>query len=165
MARMHNKHGVFVGWVEISIRDVVHQHSDLLHAIEFSLLTVIDSSDRLSGLVTAQRMVKEIEEAEFCEDALMIPTNKLAQADRRYNLFNGFDEVCFFDSKPTRAKPEDIVTVAPIRLDLEGIPESSAHWIKRANCELLLGDGIGMNFVTPNEKLATRLVDHRLPRP
>lgn len=78
----------------------------------------------------------------------------------RKGFFSGFDEIWFFAERSKGAifqlPPSNVILVGPEDLR-QGISESLANWMKISGSTLGLGNGIGLNYITPSESLASTI--------
>jgi len=51
-------------------------------------------------------------------------------------------------------KPKDVWLVAPLNLNFNELTSAISSWMQDAACKLGLGDGIGVNYVAADEKIA-----------
>lgn len=70
-------------------------------------------------------------------------------------FFTGFDEMWILSGVPERGKPQDIRITSD--RPLSALSEGLTDWMTASGCFVGLGDGIGLNFVTVDERLAMRL--------
>ena len=80
-----------------------------------------------------------------------------ARIGKEFNLFNGFDEVWLFREVPQFPKPDDVILVAPLDLREDAISHELCRWMHASGCEVGLGDGIGLNYVTREDSVAAIL--------
>jgi hypothetical protein len=88
---------------------------------------------------------------------VIVPGEIIARLGASLNLFNGFDELWCFKRPPVMAKPNSLSIASPYNVETEDLPASLSSWMAETECQLALGDGIGLNFITPQEDLAHRL--------
>lgn len=68
-------------------------------------------------------------------------------------FFNGFDEIWSFRERPTKAKPDEVRLISDRRLNNE-VPTEMDDWLLGSDLVIGLGDGVGLNYVTPHPRLA-----------
>jgi len=93
----------------------------------------------------------------FLGKGLVIPAVDFAKVADRFGLFTGFDEVWCFSETPKVMKPADFWIVSPSNIDQEDVPPALIPWMEQSGCRLGLGDGIGLNYATPDKNTAILL--------
>ena len=156
---MKKQNGLNVGWVESSIGALLRSDAHLPGRFGYVLVTSVDSSRDLSTLHEAQEITRRHPEARFVGSALLLPSSQAAEVTGAFKLFTGFDEVWWFNEAPPLPKPEDVSLVAPLNVATDEISPALVAWMKDSKCRLGLGDGIGLNFVTPDDAVA-ELLEH-----
>lgn len=151
---MRTVDNLIVGWIDTSIGLLLRADADVLERFRFVLVTSIDSAKNMSDMATAKLIVERCDGCRFLDAALVVPGAIIANIAHEFNLLNGFDEVWCFDKMPTAAKPADLWIVAPLNMDQEEAPRGLGQWMQESECRLALGDGIGLNYATPDESLA-----------
>lgn len=154
---MRSVNGLFFGWLKASIHEIIDANE--LDLCEFScvMITFVDSVRDLRQLAKAQHIVREYPSCEFVGSALSVPGSVVSNVSHEHRLFTGFDELWCFDSVPILAKPEDVVITGPQDLATEGLNEGLESWMKQSECILGIGDGIGLNYITPHDTIAEHL--------
>ena len=150
---MAKKGDCIVGWIDSSINAVL-RNANLTGRFRYVLVTSIDSSRDLPSLPEPQAIVKRYAGAGFLGDGLLLPSGRVAEVTSAFNLFTGFDEVWCFDHLPPRARPDRVSLVAPLDLSTDTLSSRVLRWMQESRCRLGLGDGIGLNFVTPDDTIA-----------
>jgi hypothetical protein len=143
------------GWIRAGVASIIDMQ--ILKQFSLSLVTSIDSETELVASTIGREIVECYSECRFFGAGIMIPGNLLTGVNNEMKLFHGFDEVWFFDAPPASPKPNDVWLVAPLNLSEERLPLPVAHWMQSSHCRLGIGDGIGLNYVTPDEKLAKHI--------
>jgi hypothetical protein len=146
--------GLLIGHVETNIRTLVSER--LFSRFASVLITSIDSMTELRGI--GQRIAELDGDCSFVGSGVVVPGQSLVRLDKTLNLFNGFDEVWCFDRTPARIKPKGAWLVAPLNLDSEPAPPELHKWMADSNCQLGLGDGIGLNFAAFRREIADEIV-------
>ena len=119
----------------------------------WALVTVVDSSRGVSDLPSIR-----IAAAAAGISAIRVGASLALRTDglrilAEDGFFNGFDEVWLFRGVPAEDKPPGIRLTSDRPLpDLP--PAELALWMAASGCRLGLGDGDGLNYVTPDEALA-----------
>jgi hypothetical protein len=144
---------LYVGWVDTSIR----AHTELLPQFGCVLVTSLDSVTNIGTTVVGRRIVDENPGCSFLGDGLVIPGTDIKRVIGRYNLFTGFDEIWCFGEKPELSKPRDVWLVAPRNIERGDLPSGLVSWMDRSRCVLGVGDGIGLNYATPDRSIAELL--------
>jgi hypothetical protein len=143
------------GWCNIHLSSIIE--TKILQNLSLSLVTSIDSETELAASKIGHRITARHPECRFLGKGIIIPCRLLPDLNNDMKIFHGFDEVWFFDSEPTVPKPNDVWLVSPLNLKENPLPLPVAHWMHNSDCRLGLGDGIGMNYVTPDGNLANQL--------
>lgn len=154
---MRNVNGVTVGWLDTSIGALLTRTDDWLSRFAFVLITSIDSNSQLRQVPAATAIIEQFRKCKFLGNGLLVPTAAMSEIAARFHLFTGFDEVWCFDEEPFSPKPVDLSIVAPLNLDIDEPPPLLSRWLEESNCRLGLGDGIGLNFATPDRETAVVL--------
>jgi hypothetical protein len=141
------------GWIGSSVALIIID-VQILKQFSLSLITSLDSETELAASKIGREIVNRYSECRFLGSGIVVPSNLLAGVNNEMKLFHGFDEVWFFDTLPAPSKPHDVSLVAPLNLSKELLPLPVIHWMQSSNCGLGIGDGIGLNYVTADEKIA-----------
>jgi hypothetical protein len=150
---------VIVGWLDTSIGTVVRHDAGALTRFAYWLVTSVDSSTDLPRNSTARAIVERYEKCAFLGQGLVLPGADAPAVAEEFDLFNGFDEVWFFQTKPEMAKSAGLSIVSPLNLGSDPVPPLLTSWMKQSGCELGLGDGIGLNYATYSEASARLIED------
>jgi hypothetical protein len=121
------------------------------------LITSIDSTTNLSDSVIGKRILAGDPACKFLGSAVIVPGKSVVRIAERMDLFNGFDELWCFDRFPSTPKMEDSWIVSPFNIETGSIPPSLVSWMAETDCKVGLGDGIGLNFATPQSEVAIML--------
>jgi hypothetical protein len=143
-----------VGWLEGSLKLLVDKDVALLGRFPIALLTSVDSTTALSSSAIGQMIVERHPRCKFLGDGIVIPDGLMVDIAKSLNLFHGFDEAWFFEAEPFLPKPKEGWLVAPLNLNFNELQPTISAWMQDTACKLGLGDGIGLNYVTPDEKIA-----------
>ena len=154
---MIRQDGYSVGWVESSIASVLRSGTELLRGFRYVLVTSIDSARELPSLLDAQVIIERHPGSQFLGGGLLLPGEAVSEISSTFGLFTGFDEIWCFADLPSSATPDDVSLVAPLNLASEAVPVAVMESMRRSRCRLGLGDGIGMNYITPDESMAELL--------
>jgi hypothetical protein len=149
---MRQSNGLMFGWVDSDIRSVILQ--GILSEFHSVLITSLDSARDLNGL--AQRMLSGTPTS-LLGPGFVVSGKAIAEIAASKNLFVGFDEVWCFQTAPTTVKSVGGI-VGPKNLNDDPLPPETGAWMIDTNCQLGLGDGIGLNFVTPQREIANAIL-------
>jgi len=144
---------MYYGWLQDSIRDLVESYWRVFRDAPYALVTCIDSSDDVRSLTTSRAIVQLEESSDFLDSSLLFSGGKIIDLARRYDLFNGFDEIWLYRKRPVVGKPHGFSIVSPLDLNTERPPGELLDWFTTSGCVLGLGDGIGMNYLTDSKDL------------
>jgi hypothetical protein len=148
---------LMVNWVDFRINELLRFHTSTISRFAFVMITTIDSSSDIAGIANGYRLFDIYGECSIHGEALLLPGDRIENLHQRFNLFNGFDEIWCFNERPRLVKSSDLSIVAPLNLAVDDTPPLLASWMKQSGCKLGLGDGIGMNIVTPDLSLMTMI--------
>lgn len=123
----------------------------LLSRWAYVLVTSLDSVTDFRDSLIADKMREQSIGVTFLSGAMLLTGSDLASSATNLNLFHGFDEVWCFKEEPGSAPPEDMTLVAPTVLEHTDVPDEWVSWMRTAGCELGLGDGTGLNYLTSRE--------------
>ena len=143
-----------VGWLEGGLKLLVDKDVALLGRFPIALLTSVDSTTTLSSSAIGQMIIERHPRCKFLGDGIIIPDGLIVDIAKSLNLFHGFDEAWFFEAEPSLPKPRDVWLVAPLNLNFNELTAAISSWMQDAACKLGLGDGIGVNYVAADEKIA-----------
>jgi hypothetical protein len=149
--------GLSVGWLNSSIGLFARQEIDLPSTFNSVLITSIDSTRDMHKVLASSTIVGRHPECKFFGEGLIVPGHLVAELAATYSLFSGFDEIWCFEEEPVRAKPQGLVIVSPLNFESDSIPPELFPWMKDTQCRLAMGDGIGLNYATPDEEIARSL--------
>ena len=154
---------LIVGCLEARVGAIVAGRGSWLSGFQFALITSLDSNTNLRRVRAVTQAMDKWVECRFLGDGLVMPVDLLPKvAD--LDLLTGFDEVWFFQNEPSLPKPAGVSLVGPVRLDVDQTPPLLGDWMEESSCELGLGDGTGLNFVTHRKDIAAAILeaaDHR----
>lgn len=134
-----------------SIASVLGRCRDLLVSLRWALVTSLDSATDLHSVSEKGVFCSEYK-ASFLGGSILLSGRELVRAAEELRLFNGFDEVWWFNQPPEKAKPGNVWITAPVDLS-KGIPKDVSDWVMSSHCILGLGDGIGLNCITDRRDL------------
>ena len=142
-----------VGWLpRIAIPVALPIVAELLPNHRVSLVSAIDSSRNVAELPSVSRFSAGHPGVRPLGRGMLVDREHLAAMSP---FFTGFDEIWFFATAPSVPLP------AEIRLTSEAPAEPDPRldaWFAQSGCALGLGDGIGLNYATPDARLARLLV-------
>jgi hypothetical protein len=154
---MLKRNNLFVGWLDTNVKEVLKSHRNLLRKYPLVMVTSIDSTTQLVSSLVGQKIKQRYSSYRALGDGIILATDDLIDADDALGLFFGFDELWFFQNPPFEVLPKDICLVGPFNIESQVIPMALEGWIERSNCRLGLGDGVGLNCVTPDPEIASIL--------
>jgi hypothetical protein len=143
-----------VGWLEGSLKSLLDKDVALFGRFPVALLTSVDSTTALSSSAIGQVIIERHPPCKFLGDGIVIPDGLILDVAKSFNLFNGFDETWLFEAGPSLPRPKEGWLVAPLNLNFNELTPSISSWMQATACKLGLGDGIGLNYVAPDEKIA-----------
>jgi hypothetical protein len=152
---MRKLENLIVGWLNSNIRAVIG--AGLLSQFRSVLITSIDSTTNLSTTVMGDGIRTFDPAYTFLGPGVLVRGESIARIAAAVNLFTGFDELWCFEQPPNRPKPHDLWIVSPFNIETDPIPHDLLPWMAETDCKLALGDGIGLNFATPQEEIARQL--------
>lgn len=144
---------LIVGWINANICEV--NAAEVFSRFGWILLTSIDSTVDLFANNLGQRIVSFNSRCSFLGQGVIVPGELVVKVAAAFDLFNGFDEIWCFQQFPKIPKPNDLWIVSPFNIETDPLPPSLASWMAQTDCKLGLGDGIGLNFVTPEKEIAS----------
>jgi hypothetical protein len=149
---MRQSNGLIFGWVDSDIHSVILE--GILSRFHSVLITSLDSARDLNGI--AHRMLSGTPTS-LLGPGIVVPGKAIAEIAASKDLFVGFDEVWCFHAPPTRVKHSGGI-VGPTNLNDDPLPPETGAWMIDTKCQLGLGDGIGLNFVTPQQEIADAIL-------
>lgn len=147
------------GWCDASIGDLLSHQPELVTQWAFVLVTCLDSARDLSTAYIGLEVVRRFPRCEFLGRGLLVPGPLFQEADRALGLFNSFDEVWCYASRPEMEKPGDASVLPDPSLDDDAPTAATVEWMHASRCTLALGDGFGLNYLTPDARLAAAVRD------
>jgi hypothetical protein len=152
---MNESRSLSYGWCDSHVASIVE--TKIAQNLSLSLVTSIDSETDLAASKIGGRIIQRYSKCRFLGEGIIIPCPLLANLNREMKIFHGFDEVWFFDAEPVAPKPKDVWLVSPLNLKEDPLPLTVVQWMRNSHCRLGVADGIGMNYVTTDSKLASQL--------
>jgi|SRR5688572_8313510 len=149
---MRQSNGLMFGWVDSDIRSVILE--GILSRFHSVLITSLDSARDLNGI--AHHMLSGTPTS-LLGPAIVVAGETIAEIAASRSLFVGFDEVWCFQAAPTTVKSVGGI-VGPRNLNDDPLPPETGAWMIDTKCQLGLGDGIGLNFVTPQREIADAIL-------
>jgi hypothetical protein len=146
--------GITIGWVNSSISEVIRE--GLMSRFQWALVMSIDSERMLAESRIANRIKTVDPSCSFLGDGVVVSCDKLLHLVHELDLFTGFDEIWCFDVTPREPRPRGLGLTAPLNVEEDGVPTQLGSWMRTSECRLGLGDGIGLNFVTPDPEIAVK---------
>jgi hypothetical protein len=156
---MREVRGCYVDNLRSSIGSLLRAHPDALAQFEFVVVTSLDSSVAVGDLPVVRAIARRDPSCMIQDGYLVVRGARAGEISNRENLFMGFDEVWCFDTHPATlgSLGGGGALVAPLDLSVDAVPERVLRWMKFSGCLLGLGDGVGLNLITPSAQLARRL--------
>ncbi|UCD00240.1 MAG: hypothetical protein JSW66_10225 [Phycisphaerales bacterium] len=151
---------MYYGWVEDKICALAKADWAVFRKLPWCLVTCIESSHKVKSKMQAGQVAAWEGVCSFLGDGLVVGEGKILELARACNWFNGFDEIWFYEERPAVEKPKAI-SIIPPPVDLTAVVPSREllEWIEVSGCVLGLGDGIGMNYITPSKEIAESLTN------
>jgi hypothetical protein len=135
------------GWLDSSISDFFATFSCNSKATAFALITCLDSDTRTRSLLRRRSDLQSgLVKVHPSMTGVIVPSTLTQEANRREQLFFGYDEVWFFSTKKIGLKPKTTSIVGPNRIDQARL-DKLGPWMSDNGCSLALGDGDGLNFI------------------
>lgn len=144
---------LMVGWVDLSIGKLVQEKPTIFASFAFTWVTSLDSSRNIGSVVSHHNIVERYSGCAVLNGGLLVPGTLLSEISNALDLFNGFDEVWCFDSKPLTKKPDSLSIISPPNIE-EIVPLLLVSWMNESGCRLALGDGVGLNYATKDISIA-----------
>ena len=145
------------------IADLVADHPEFIAGFPFTLITSLDGSPPTSLKSVRRALAEHVGEFRELGSGLLLSGQQTMLLARKYEyeLFTHFDEVWLYRDEPTEPKPNE-VTLVFARYNLsEEVPSQVANWMQRSGCIVGLGDdGIGLNYVTVDDRVARLLSEY-----
>lgn len=156
------------GWLDSSIHHFLEMLSPNDESTKYALISCIDSNEDIAALRKSSPELRAsksvVSKARVLGKGLLLPTERLREANARSRIFFGFDEVWFFPSDRIEAKPDSACLVGPSRLTPAAL-RKFGEWMRNCACSLALGDGEGLNFIVRAQGLPRCLLGHSLGQP
>lgn len=145
------------GWLDARIGEIVHEEPMLLGRFEMVYVTALDSQVALSFSAVAAQLAERVPSLKRLGSGLVLSGPAAAAAAAQLGLFSGFDELWAFNHDPGDAKPAGISLLPPPRLDEHPPSAELLAWFEESECVLGLADGLGLNYITADPRLARGL--------
>lgn len=147
-------HRLTVGHVNASIGDTLRDDPKLLSAFRFILVTCIDSNREPGSMHDVSRRFPQ---CELMFGSILVPGRLIRNVRAAFNFFTGFDEIWCFTTRPDATKPRDASIVAPFDIVSDEAETELVRWFRESKCQLGLGDGVGLNYITSDRALGADL--------
>lgn len=154
---MQRYNNFIVGRIDTNIGSLLRSDAAVIMQFPFVMITSIDSSTDVAGIASSYGILDRFAGSSLLGCSLVVRGDQVAELSLKFNLFNGFDELWCFRESPQTPKPHGLWIVAPFNFHDEEIPPLLATWMTESGCKLGLGDGIGLNYATPEIQIAERL--------
>jgi len=152
------------GWLDSSIPNLLAAFPPNLVSHSFALITCLDSNPGPASLLEKIPFFRDTLGAVGHANGLLMPARMLQEPSIREQLFFGFDEIWFFSNDRIEPQPETSCLVGPHRVDQDQL-NKLGPWMTNNNCELALGDGVGLNFIVKAEGFVRYLITQSLAQP
>ena len=149
--------GLLIGWFDSSIRTLHEAEPMFFAGFGFVLVSTLDSTAAVVQSRLGREATRRCPGVAALGKGLLVPGADIANLVDEFDLFQGFDEVWCFEDRPTVVRPDTFPLVSPTRLAGGDVPPALVDWMKATQCKLGLGDGGGLNVVTPSEDIALML--------
>jgi uncharacterized protein YuzE len=147
-------HRLTVGHLNASIGDTLRDDPKLLSAFPFILVTCIDSNNSPD---TMSDVCRRFPQCEPMSGSILVPGRLIRNVRAAFNFFTGFDEIWCFATRPRATKLRDASIVAPFDVISDDVETELVRWCRESKCQLGLGDGVGLNYITPDRALGAEL--------
>jgi hypothetical protein len=137
-----------LGWLPLSVWEVVNSHTKIISRFAFCIISSIDSSKDMHDIKQANEIVQTHDDCVFFETGLLVPSALLPTLNKEFSLFHHFDELWFFDTHPRANLSRKPPIVAPVNLGADDTPKHLIPWMSESRCKLGIGDGDWLNFIT-----------------
>jgi hypothetical protein len=138
-----------LGWLNASIRDIIYKCPTILSQFPVIMITSIDSTNDIARIVKYHDIFSLFPKCKMLGLSLLVPGVDIPDMQKLFHLFNGFDEIWCFEHAPIFAKYSGASLVGPYNVEHDTMRTEVACWMIDSKCSLGLGDGIGLNYVTP----------------
>jgi hypothetical protein len=152
---MPQKDGVEARWINGSIKAIVEY--SLLSHYRYVLISSLDSCVEIAVSHIGSKLITENANWYKLGNSIVAEGAGIAEAHKKHNLFNGFDEIWCFNSMPLLLPPSTIV--APFDASTERLDTGVIGWMEGQHCALGLGDGIGLNVAFDDPSHFRRVKD------
>jgi hypothetical protein len=138
---------------ELDIPLIVESEPRILSGYKLAMITVIDSSEDVIHMTSVARLLHE-QGVTTMDSQLVVPCELVPELVAfETNLFNGFDEIWFFEHPPRGPRPGGIGITSTRALDRDEAGRVAA-WMDASGAGLGLGDGDGLNYATFDPRIA-----------
>jgi hypothetical protein len=150
------------GWLDLSIGEMVETSPEFISRFPNVLITALDSDKNVGQTRIGREIMHEHPACREVDGAVLVPGPLVAELHRGFDLFVGFDAIWCFDAPPERGKPANVSIAPPPGFADEGATTMVQQWMAGTRCMLALADGFGMNYVTPDARIAAVLREQRV---
>ena len=153
------------GWLDSTISTFLESFQDVPGDMAFALVTCLDSNLHPASLLKTSPELRSVARlATILNEAILLPTDVLLDANSKDPLFFGFDEVWFFPDESIGPKPDSAWLVGPNRMNQMKI-RKLGQWMSENRCSVAMGDGGGLNVIVKTSGMARHLIGHSLAQP
>jgi hypothetical protein len=122
-----------------------------------ALITTIDSTDDVAGIDLVPLLAGAGIEHGTLGRAVVVGEAAVRRLIAEYDFFTGFDELWLFDAAPDETKPKQVRITSDRPFSEAPPPTVLEAWMLRTGCRLGLGDGLGLNWVCADPRVASLL--------
>jgi hypothetical protein len=151
--------GMLSGNLDISIGTLACERPDFFARFDRVLVTCVDSVRAVATTHLARALLERFPGCSVMGDGVLVPGLLVTEVEAALGMFVGFDEVWCFLRSPEREKPPALSVLPPPGFDVAEAPLGVARWMVESGCQLALGDGLGMNYVTPDPSVECLLTE------
>lgn len=142
--------GFWANNVNTSIGDLIDAFPKLMNEFSFVLITSLDSSNELDR----DKMIRETSlPHSFLGNGVLFEAKLIPELGRLDGFFSGFDEIWCYKQKITIPKPKEVYFIGPYS-PTKPISNPVKQWMRESQCILGLGDGVGLNYITSERRIA-----------
>jgi hypothetical protein len=121
------------------------------------LIGCLDSDQEVANLVENSQQLKEnIQSFERFFNGILVSRESLERLRASKNYFTGFDEIWVFGSRPKISLRPTQTLVGPHSIEETYTPELG-KWMADTGCLIGIGDGSGLNVITPDDRLCSEI--------
>jgi hypothetical protein len=123
----------------------------------FALITTIDSTDDVAGIDLVPLLAGAGIQHSALGRGVVVGEAVVGRLIEHNGFFTGFDEVWLFAVPPGERKPQQGRITSDRPFSETPPPPVLEAWMLRTGCRLGLGDGVGLNWMCADPKVASML--------